>query len=1622
MSASFTDTNKIRVLVYKPDYKSFSVAYDPYVMLKRDSPESNAPNLASAYLKAEPSIILISGNDLDSISFPSDNILKLYVRLENSGGAWAWVGPVKIERIQPFPKPKLYDPSNNSKEVSRLPQNFDWQSLPGNPDSPTYRIVVSTDSSFSGFVDKESGRYCSNTSTCWTKVTTASSLPGFNLGYGQKFYWRVRAGNSIAGGDWSDTWSFTTETQKTKPTAKIKSISPNPTDNETYIKFVGTGNDQDGGSITGYNWRSNIDGYLSNKSSFSEKLSVGNHTIYFKVKDDENVWSDEVNEPVTVRQKKSKPIANNMSISPTDTNNEKTISFSGSGYDPDGGSITGYNWRSSIDSYLSNQSSFSRKLSVGNHTIYYKVKDDEGVWSDEISKPVKVTQKKTKPVANNMSISHTDTNNETSISFSGSGYDPDGGSITDYNWRSSIDSYLNDQASFSKKLSVGNHTIYYKVKDDEGVWSDEISKSVKITQKTSRPVVDMMNISHTSTDNETSISFSGAGSDPDGGEIQSYNWRSSIDSFLSSEDSFSSILSVGTHTIYFKVQDDENAWSEEESQQVTVSKRTSKPTARIETITPNPATTNDMITFNGTGIDSDGNILNYSWESSIDGALDGTSKNLNSFSQQMSAGEHQICFKVKDNDDLWSDEVCQTLLIQEPEQGAVAVYNDQPISNITIQVNETHLYYIDVPNDATALIVKTTDVNDDSVDLYISKDKVPTIETHEIRSFSGKSNERIRIDAIEADGYEGTTLVKKDNCKLSEGRYYILVHSAKDGGTYGLHARYLSLEFPFAGSQWKITRAYDNASHSSTNQRYSLDFAQKGCDSYGKPILAAAAGKVSIGPNNAFGRHVFIHHDDGYKTLYAHLATISVKKDSLVQKGQEVGTCGNTGKVEGRACGHHGGTHLHFTFIKDSKGIKPEAMSGERDFKEDTFFDGSELNNPRTFVIVDNQSADINSNLKSHTEGYMGEMQYLLTSEQAENGITATWRPHLQEKNQYAVYAHIPKAKSTAIVRYKIHYADGDSEATINQHNYNNQWVRLGDNQSYSFNAGTDGYVSINTKDIENNKSVGIDAILWTTAEWGAGGGVTPEIPLNLSATETPSHHVHLTWQTPTGTRLPEKYNIYRNEILLETIASSQLSFTDQSVANETSYAYQVSAIYDTEEGDLCKQIFVTTSPREEEPEKQLPENWASFDASAYTYQLMMTAELWDSNDLLIAKDTDVLGAFVGDECRGYAFPKPGPNETQLFYLQIWSNKSNEETISFRYYNMDTGEVSGPLNKYITFKADEAIGSVVSPVQIKIISTITQTLTLHAGWNWIAFYAVPDDMSLNAVFSEIQDSCERIVSQKGYSEYLMKNWYGPLQHIEFNQMYMLKMVDAATLSIEGRSLTSEELNLSLHQNWNWTPFLLNIPLSLNNGLASIDNSCERIVGQKGYAEYLKGWWGSLENLEPGAGYKIFMKQSGILTYPQINTTKRMKSLAETKPGFEKADQFEYQATITGFVDDDIDIRDQIMPYINNELRGSGKIVQTPEGYRCFIQVWSDTRGETIHLKYFDVSSNQLRGIDQTVEFQPDMSLGSITTPEKLTLKSNTDIDDASMDINGDQVIDMKDLILMLQILSGFVQK
>jgi murein DD-endopeptidase MepM/ murein hydrolase activator NlpD len=85
----------------------------------------------------------------------------------------------------------------------------------------------------------------------------------------------------------------------------------------------------------------------------------------------------------------------------------------------------------------------------------------------------------------------------------------------------------------------------------------------------------------------------------------------------------------------------------------------------------------------------------------------------------------------------------------------------------------------------------------------------------------------------------------------------------------------------------------------------------------GESVMAALDGVVSVVTENwLYGKYIILTHDNGYKTLYAHLHNFNVKQGDRVARGRKIGEAGNTG--------YSTGSHLHFgIYDKNNKLINP---------------------------------------------------------------------------------------------------------------------------------------------------------------------------------------------------------------------------------------------------------------------------------------------------------------------------------------------------------------------------------------------------------------------------------------------------------------------------------------------------------------------------------------------------------------------------------------------------------------------------------------------------------------------------------------------------------------------------
>jgi len=199
-----------------------------------------------------------------------------------------------------------------------------------------------------------------------------------------------------------------------------------------------------------------------------------------------------------------------------------------------------------------------------------------------------------------------------SIHFDGGSSDSDG-SIVAWKWTSDVDGDFGDSEDLDyTDLSVGTHTISFSVKDDSNEWSDAATEPLTIDPN-ERPTATIEDISPSSVERGQSVHFNGSSADSDG-NVVAWKWTSDMDGdFGDSENLDHAGLSVGTHTISFSVKDNNGAWSDSDTETLTISEPpNTPPTINLTAPSTGTITTSITPTLQWTADDvDDGNALTF---------------------------------------------------------------------------------------------------------------------------------------------------------------------------------------------------------------------------------------------------------------------------------------------------------------------------------------------------------------------------------------------------------------------------------------------------------------------------------------------------------------------------------------------------------------------------------------------------------------------------------------------------------------------------------------------------------------------------------------------------------------------------------------------------------------------------------------------------------------------------------------------------------------------------------------------------------------------------------------------------------------------------------------------------
>ncbi len=204
----------------------------------------------------------------------------------------------------------------------------------------------------------------------------------------------------------------------------------------------------------------------------------------------------------------------------------------------------------------------------------------------------------------------------------------------------------------------GGYSTELAVLDNHAYLADE-TNGLAIIELAPLAVIDSVSPNPALAEHE--ISFSGLAHD--NGRVERFVWSSSLDGILcdGEERNFSSQdLSVGVHDIRFKVQDEHGAWSRETNLTLVVTQR---PEAFLDPVDSRHLRSGDIVLLrdvtlelSGYGTD-DGEIIRYSWTSSLEGeVVNDTTGRVSTLNLSME-GTHQLSFRAQDDLGFWSKDL-----------------------------------------------------------------------------------------------------------------------------------------------------------------------------------------------------------------------------------------------------------------------------------------------------------------------------------------------------------------------------------------------------------------------------------------------------------------------------------------------------------------------------------------------------------------------------------------------------------------------------------------------------------------------------------------------------------------------------------------------------------------------------------------------------------------------------------------------------------------------------------------------------------------------------------------------------------------------------------------------------
>ena len=226
-----------------------------------------------------------------------------------------------------------------------------------------------------------------------------------------------------------------------------------------------------------------------------------------------------------------------------------------------------------------------------------------------------------------------------------------------------------------------------------------------------------------------------------------------------------------------------------------------------------------------------------------------------------------------------------------------------------------------------------------------------------------------------------------------------------------------------------------------------------------------------------------------------------------------------------------------------------------------------------------------------------------------------------------------------------------------------------------------------------------------------------------------------------------------------------------------------------------------------------------------------------------------------------------GGNETVLWSAETVSDLWEETTIDLSAYLGQT------ITLAFKYAGDNGNGWYVDDVEVSVApaTTVTQTLDLVEGYNWVSLYVEVEDPMEMLVQLETALGDRGITIDAdgiGTENFGDGEWFGDLdfEGVYNEQMYLIQVSEDCTIELEGAPIDPSVHEIYIHAGYNWIGFPYAEELDINVAFSGFEAEDEDYIETpEGISYYFGEWMGDIMTLVPGQGYMYFSNSEDVKT-------------------------------------------------------------------------------------------------------------------------------------------------------------